>query len=100
MRDDPARVNHITDFSIEIDELAKEIDENTMEERRIMGIFDDAMKSFASDRSLDACLDALNASIQLASLRRKLFLSYKHYSELLESEIVKLTKERRFRSLE
>ena len=100
MREDPTRINHMTDSSIEIDELGKEIDENTAEERRIMRIFDDAMNSFASDRSLDTCLDALNASIQLASLRRKLFLSYKHYSELLESEIVKLTKQRRFRSPE
>lgn len=97
MRDDPGRINHMTDSSIEIDELSKEIDENTAEERRIMRIFDSAMNSFASDRSLDTCLDALNVSIQLASLRRKLFLSYKHYSELLESEIVKLTKQRRFR---
>jgi hypothetical protein len=94
MRDDPARINRMTDFSIEIDELGKEIDENTAEERRVMRIFDDAMNNFASDRSLDACLDALNASIQLASIRRKLFLSYKHYSELLESEIVKLGRQR------
>jgi hypothetical protein len=100
MRDDPTRINHMTDFSIEIDELGKEIDENTVEESRIIRIFDEAMNSFASDRSLDACLDALNASIQLASLRRKLFLSYKHYSELLESEIVKLTGQRRPRPLE
>jgi hypothetical protein len=100
MRDDPSRINHVTDSSIKIDELGKEIDENTAEEKRIMRIFDDAMSSFASDRSLDTCLDALNASIQLASLRRKLFLSYKHYSELLESEIVKYTRQRRFRSVE
>jgi hypothetical protein len=100
MRDDPARINHMTDFSIEIDELGKEIDENAAEERKVMRIFDDTMNNFASDRSLDTCLDALNASIQLASVRRKLFLSYKHYSELLESEIVKLTRQRPFRSPE
>jgi hypothetical protein len=100
MRDGPARINHMTDSSIKIDELGKEIDENTAEEKRIMKILDDAMNSFASDRSLDTCLDALNASIQLASLRRRLFLSYKHYSEVLESEIVKFTRQRRFRSVE
>jgi hypothetical protein len=100
MRDEPARINHMTDSSIKIDELGKEIDENTTEEKRIMRIFDDAMSNFASDRSLDTCLDALNASIQLASLRRKLFLSYKHYSEILESEIIKYTRQRRFRSVE
>jgi hypothetical protein len=100
MRDDPARINHLRDFSIEIDELGKEIDENTAEERRVIRKFDDAMNNFASDRSLDACLDSLNTSIQLASVRRKLFLSYKHYSELLESEIVKLTRQRPFRSPE
>jgi hypothetical protein len=100
MRDEPARINHMTDSSIKIDELGKEIDENTTEEKRIMRIFDDAMSNFASDRSLDTCLDALTASIQLASLRRKLFLSYKHYSEILESEIIKYTRQRRFRSVE
>ena len=100
MRDDSARIDHMSGFSNEIDELTKEINENTTEDRRIVRIFDEAMNKFASDRSLDACLDALNASIQMANVRRKLHLSYKHYSELLESEIVKLTGQRRPRPLE
>ena len=77
--------------SNEIDGLAKEINEDTAEHGKIVKIFEHAMSNFASDRSLDTCLDALNASIQISNLRHKLFQSYKHYSELLETEIVRLT---------
>jgi hypothetical protein len=75
----------------EIDELTKEINEDTVEHQKIIKIFETAMNNFASDRSLDTCLDVLNASIQMANIRHKLFQSYKHYSELLEMEIVRLT---------
>lgn len=81
----------VSDPPNEIDELTKEINEDTVEHRRIIKIFDGAMHNFASDRSLDTCLDALNASIQMAKIRHKLFQSYKRYSELLEMEIVRLT---------
>ena len=96
MRDDSARIDHMSGFSNDIDELTKEINENTTEDRRIVRVFDEAMNKFASDRSLDACLDALNASIQMANVRRKLHLSYKHYSELLETEVSRLTGQQRF----
>jgi hypothetical protein len=79
--------NHLN----EIDELTKEINEDTVEHQKIIKIFENAMNNFASDRSLDTCLDVLNASIQMANIRHKLFQSYKHYSELLEMEIVRLT---------
>lgn len=96
MRDDSARIDDMSGFSNDIDELTKVINENTSEDRRIVRIFDEAMNKFASDRSLDACLDALNASIQMANVRRKLHLSYKHYSELLETEVIRLTGHQRF----
>ena len=76
--------------SNEIDELTKEINEDTTEHERIMRVFDSAMRDFASDRSLETCLSALNASIQMANLRYKLFQSYMHYSRLLEREITRL----------
>ena len=79
----------------EIDELTKEINEDTIEHQKIIKIFENAMNNFASDRSLDTCLDVLNASIQMANIRHKLFQSYKHYSELLEMEIVRLTRQSR-----
>ena len=81
----------VSDSPNEIDELTKEINEDTAEHQRIIKIFENAMNNFASDRSLDTCLDALNASIQMAKIRHKLFESYKHYSEILEMEIVRLT---------
>ncbi len=81
----------VSDSTNEIDELTKEINEDTAEHQRIIKIFETAMNIFASDRSLDTCLDALNASIQMAKIRHKLFQSYKHYSEILEIEIVRLT---------
>jgi hypothetical protein len=80
----------VLDSSNEIDELTNEINEDTAEDQRIRKIFETAMNNFASDRSLDTCLDALNASIQMAKIRHKLFQSYKRYSEILEMEIVRL----------
>lgn len=94
MRDRSTRVDSrtgsVSDPSNEIDELTKEINEDTSEHRRIMKIFDNAMTDFASDRSLEMCLEALNTSIQMANIRHKLFLSFKHYSELLEKEVIRL----------
>ena len=85
----------VSDSADEIEELANEINEDTAEHRRIMKVFENAMNNFASDRSLDTCLDALNASIQMANIRHKLFQSYKHYSEILEMNINQLTERSR-----
>ena len=78
--------------SDDIDALSKAIDEDTAEHEKIMRDFEIAMREFASDRSLETCLDALNVSIQMSNLRYKLFQSYMHYSRLLEREITKLGK--------
>lgn len=73
--------------SDDIDALSKAIDEDTAEHEKIMRDFETAMREFASDRSLETCLGALNVSIQMSNLRYKLFQSYLHYSRLLEREL-------------
>lgn len=76
--------------SDDIDALSKAIDEDTAEHEKIMRDFEIAMREFASDRSIETCLGALNVSIQMSNIRYKLFQSYMHYSRLLEREITKL----------
>ena len=51
-----------------------------------------AMNDFATERSLETCLDALNLSMQLANIRGKLAESYEYYARMLEQEITKLRK--------
>jgi hypothetical protein len=84
------KTGSVSDSSNDIEVLTKEIDENSTEHRKIMKIFDKAMNDFASDRSLDTCLEVLNASIQMANIRHKLLQSYKHYSKLLEIDLSRL----------
>jgi hypothetical protein len=45
-----------------------------------------AMNNFASERSLESCLEALNASMQIANIRGKLVECFEHYTRLLERE--------------
>jgi hypothetical protein len=73
----------------EIDQLRQVINEQNSEHRKAVDVFSRAMNAFATDRSFEACLNALNASIQIASIRGVLVESYKHYSRLLEDEISK-----------
>ena len=84
--------------SDDIDVLSKAIDEDTAEHEKIMRDFEIAMREFASDRSLETCLGALNVSIQMSNIRYKLFQSYMHYSRLLEREVTKLGRPRSIRS--
>jgi len=74
--------------SEEIDHLAQTINEQSEEQRKILNEFGKAMNNFATDRSLETCLDALNFSMQLANIRLKLVESYEHYARSLEREIV------------
>jgi hypothetical protein len=76
----------------EIDDIEKFINENSSEQRRLTELFRTSMTKFAGDRSLETCLDALNLSIQLAGIRKKLMESYEQYARLLEEEILKLRK--------
>jgi hypothetical protein len=76
----------------EIDQLAKTINEHSDEQRKIMSQFNKAMNDFATERSLETCLDALNLSMQLANIRGKLAESYEYYARTLEHEITRLKK--------
>jgi hypothetical protein len=78
----------------EIEELTKTINEQGEEQRRLVASFGKAMSEFATDRSLETCLDALNLSIQLANVRAKLAQSYEHYARMLEKEITRLSQQK------
>src|SRR3954452_24371715 len=73
-----------------IDELTQTINEQSSEQRKAMSIFSRAMNNFATDRSLETCLEALNASMQIATIRSKLVESYEYYVRLLERELTRL----------
>jgi methyl-accepting chemotaxis protein len=74
----------------EIDQLANTINEQSDEQRKILSQFNKAMNNFATERSLETCLDALNLSMQLANIRGKLAESYEYYARTLEREIARL----------
>ena len=76
----------------DIDELANSINEQSSEQRKIVNTFNKAMNNFASERSLESCLDALNASMQIANIRGKLVECYEYYARLLEKEITRLNR--------
>lgn len=78
--------------SNEIDQLTKTINEQSDDQRKIIAQFNKAMNEFATERSLETCLDALNLSMQLANIRGKLAESYEYYSRLLEREITRLSR--------
>jgi uncharacterized phage infection (PIP) family protein YhgE len=74
----------------DIDELANSINEQSSEQRKMVNTFNKAMNNFASERTLESCLEALNASMQIANIRGKLVECYEHYARLLEREVVRL----------
>jgi len=78
--------------SDEIDQLTKTINDQSAEQKKIIAQFNKAMNDFASERSLETCLDALNLSMQLANIRGKLAESYEYYARTLEREILRLRK--------
>ena len=79
--------------SDEIDQLTQAINEYSSEERKAIADFRKAMNDFATDRSVETCLESLNASMQIASIRGKLVESYEYYARLLEREITKLNRQ-------
>ena len=76
--------------SDEIEQLTKTINDQSDEQRTIMTQFNKAMNNFATERSLETCLDALNLSMQLANIRGKLAESYEYYARMLEREVTRL----------
>ena len=76
----------------EVDQLTNTINDISNEQRKITDQFSRAMNEFATERSLETCLDALNLAIQLANVRGKLAESYEYYARLLEKEITSLSR--------
>jgi hypothetical protein len=75
-----------------VEDLEKMINENSSEHQMLLKSFKESMNSFATERSIDTCLQSLNISIQLASVRSTLMESYKSYCHILEEEVVRLRK--------
>jgi hypothetical protein len=78
--------------SDDIETLTKTINDQSSEQKKIMDQFNMAMNNFASERSLETCLDALNLAMQLANIRGRLAESYEYYARMLEGEIIRLNK--------
>ena len=76
----------------EIDQLTSTINDQSSEQRKITDQFNKAMNNFATERSLETCLDALNLAMQLANIRGKLAESYEYYARLLEREITRMNR--------
>lgn len=72
-----------------IQSIIKSIEEISDEQREIVKRFKLDMEIFASERSLESCVQALNLSMQLATIREQLVETYKHYCVLLEHELKK-----------
>ena len=78
--------------SDEVDQLIQVIMEQNSEQKKLMDTFNKTMNEFATERSLETCLEALNTSMQIASIRAKLVESYEFYARLLEREIIRLSR--------
>lgn len=78
----------------EIEVLTQVINELSGEQRKAIEIFNRAMNDFATERSVESCLDALNASMQIANIRGKLVESYEYYARMLEQEVTALMRNR------
>ena len=71
-------------------DLVNSINEQKLEQKKIVVLFEEKMKIFATERSIESSLDVLNISIQLANIRGNLIRSFEQYTRNLEEEIVKL----------
>lgn len=78
--------------STSVDDIEKLINENSSEHQQLLESFKKSMNAFATERSMDTCLQALNISIQLASVRSTLTDLYKNYCHILEREVTRLRK--------
>jgi len=73
-------------------DLVNSINEQKLEQKKIIVLFEEKMKNFATERSIESSLDVLNISIQLANIRGNLIRSFEQYTRNLEEEIVKLNR--------
>ena len=68
------------------------INEQKLEQKKIVVLFEEKMKIFATERSIESSLDVLNISIRRANIRGNLIRSFEQYTRNLEEEIVKLNR--------
>ena len=87
LKEDDGRETRLLNENIE--SIIKSIEEISDEQREVVRRFKLDMELFASERSLESCLQTLNQSMQLANLREQLVESYKQYCQLLEDELRK-----------
>jgi hypothetical protein len=73
-------------------DLVNSINEQKLEQKKIVFLFEEKMKIFATERSIESSLDVLNISMQLANIRGNLNRSFEQYVRNLEEEIVKLNR--------
>ena len=73
-------------------DLVNSINEQKQEQKKIVSIFEEKMRIFATERSIESSLDVLNISIQLANTRGNLNRSFEQYVRNLEEEILKLNR--------
>jgi hypothetical protein len=73
-------------------DLVNSINEQKLEQKKIVVLFEEKMKIFATERSIESSLEVLNISIQLANIRGNLIRSFEQYTRNLEEEIVKLNR--------
>ncbi len=73
-------------------DLVNSINEQKLEQKKIVVLFEEKMKIFATERSIESSLDVLNISIQLANIRGNLIRSLEQYTRNLEEEILKLNR--------
>ena len=83
--------NKDTNYSKNSD-LVNSINEQKQEQKKIVSIFEEKMRIFATERSIESSLDVLNISIQLANIRGNLNRSFEQYVRNLEEEILKLNR--------
>ena len=73
-------------------DLVNSINEQKLEQKKIVVLLEEKMKIFATERPIESSLDVLNISIQLANIRGNLIRSFEQYTRNLEEEIVKLNR--------
>ena len=73
-------------------DLVNSINEQKLEQKKIVFLFEEKMKIFATERSIESSLDVLNISMQLANIRGNLNRSFEQYVRNLEEEIIKLNR--------
>ena len=73
-------------------DLVNSINEQKLEQKKIISLFEEKMKIFATERSIESSLEVLNVSIQLTNIRGNLNRSFEQYVRVLEEEILKLNR--------